>query len=342
MPEKLKGLLINILTDRRVSETDASIVLDSMLKADCCGVSTHGIRMLPSYAEKLDNGFFHIGDIKVLKQSPSFTVVDSNNIIGAISAYKCTEIAIKKAKRTGLHAVFARNCNTFGAAFYYTETIERQGMIGLVCSNSPATMPAYNGAEPMLGTNPIAFACPSVSEGTVRFDMSTSVAAKSKIAVLGQRKEKLPVGWAVDCEGKPTVEPEKAISGFLLPMAGFKGYGLAMSIDIVAGLLAGAGYLNGVNKFYSPSNKGMNAGQLFIAIDPEQIYEGNFESAMDRYIRILRNSKKAGENPIVVPGDRSQAMKEKSLQEGIEITEETVEKLNLLMFDRGGGKSIKS
>ena len=270
--------------------------------------------------------------MKIVKDSPSFTVMDSNNIIGAISAAKASQICIEKAKEYGMHTVFAKNCNTFGPAFYYAELMSKEGMIGFVCSNTPAAMPAFNGLEPMLGTNPLAFSCPSKTRGTITLDMATSIVAKSHFSTALANHEKLKEGWALDQNGNPTTDPMEAIKGFVLPMAGFKGYGIAMAIDILSGFLSGAGYLNKVNKFYSQDGKGMNVGQMFVAINPMMVYEGDFLADMDDYIQILRSSKVVEGKKIALPGDDRVQRREASLECGIELNEDTVKKLESL-FD---------
>lgn len=313
-----------VLTERGVPEDQAAILTDSFLEADKCGVPTHGIRMLSAYIKKIDNNEFSFEGIAVRKGSSAFTVVDSNNSIGAVSAYQCTQLAIEGAKQSGLHVVFARNCSTFGPAFYYVKSIADKGLVGYVSCNSPAAMPANNGLEVMLGTNPFAFACPSKSSGTILIDMATSIVAKSKFLEAKNKGQKLPEGWALDSDGNPTIDPEEAIKGFVLPMAGVKGYNIAMMVDILSGVLSGASYLNKVGKFYSANGAGMDVGQVFLAIDPNSIYEGDFLEEMDRYVETLRNSRTAEGKTITLPGDRKRKMKIDAERYGIELIESTV------------------
>ena len=328
--DKIRGLSVNALISCKLSQEDADLVVDSMLEADINGVSTHGIRMLYAYVDKLKNGQFSIAQPTLIKDSPSFSVIDSNNIIGAISASRAVKICIEKARKFGMHTVFAKNCNTFGPAFYYAELMSKAGMIGFVCSNTPAAMPAFNGLEPMLGTNPLAFSCPSKTKGAITLDMATSVVAKSHFSTALANHEKLKEGWALDQNGNPTTDPMEAIKGFVLPMAGFKGYGIAMAIDILSGFLSGAGYLNKVNKFYSQDGKGMNVGQMFVAINPKMVYEGDFLSDMDGYIDTLRKSKVMEDRIIAIPGDDRINKRKLSLESGIELSDDTRGKLESL------------
>lgn len=328
--EKVRRLSEQALIACKLSKEEAAIVVDSMLQADINGVNTHGIRMLHAYVDKLKDGQFAIAQPNVIKDSPSFTVLDSKNIIGAISATKASKICIEKAKKYGMHTVFARNCNTFGPAFYYAELMSKEGMIGFVCSNTPAAMPAFNGLEPMLGTNPLAFSCPSKTRGIITLDMATSIVAKSHFSTALANHEKLKEGWALDQNGNPTTDPMEAIKGFVLPMAGFKGYGIAMAIDILSGFLSGAGYLKNVNKFYSQDGKGMNVGQMFVAINPSMVYEGDFIEDMDGYINTIRSSKVMEGRTIAIPGDDRISKREMSLESGIDLSDDTREKLESL------------
>lgn len=328
--DKIRDLSVNELVGCNLSKEDSELVVDSMLEADINGVSTHGIRMLYAYVDKLKKGQFAITQPQIIKDSPSFTILDSNNAIGAISATRASQICLDRAREFGMHTVFAKNCNTFGPAFYYAELMSKVGMIGFVCSNTPAAMPAFNGLEPMLGTNPLAFSCPSKTKGTITLDMATSIVAKSHFSTALANHEKLKEGWALDQNGNPTTDPMEAIKGFVLPMAGFKGYGIAMAIDILSGFLSGAGYLNKVNKFYSKNNNGMNVGQMFIAINPKMVYDGDFLSDMDGYIETLRSSRVKEGQSIAIPGDDRINKREVSLESGIELSDDTRDKLELL------------
>lgn len=328
--EKAEAALIS----KAVPVQDAKVVVDSMLEADICGVNTHGIKMLIPYLQKIEKHTFNLlWKGRPFKQSPAYTVIDAENAIGAVSASYAVDVSIERAAESGMHTVFVRHGNTFGPAFYYVEKIANHGMIGFVCSNAPAAMPAYNGLEVMLGTNPMAFACPSKSEGTIVLDMATSIVAKSRFEMARIKGEKLPEGWALDSEGNPTTDPVEAIKGFVLPMAGFKGYGIAMAIDLMSGLLSGSAYLNNVNKFYSSNDKGMDVGQLFVAINPAIIFDGDFESVMDSYIQTLRNSRVVEGKTIAIPGDDRVAKRKDSLEKGIVLAEETVYKLEGLFCE---------
>ncbi len=328
--EKSEG----ILASRGMPAKDASVFVDSMLSADMCGVSTHGIRMLPSYVQKIDRGEFSFDSPEIIKQFPSFTVIDARNTIGAISAAYAADVVIEQAKTSGIHTVFSRNSNTFGPGFYYVEKIANAGMIGFACCNVPAAMPVFNGLEAMLGTNPLAFAIPTKSYGNIVIDMATSVVAKSRFGTAKAKGEKLEPGWALDKFGNPTTDPDEGIQGFVLPMAGFKGYGIAMMIDMMSGFMSGAAYLNGVGKFYSQDGACMNVGHMLVAFNPDLIYDDDFFTEVDTYVEKLKSSKVVEGKQVVIPGDDRKRKRIEAEQLGIELTLDVVEKLENLFGEK--------
>ena len=323
-----------ILIERGMPLKDAVVFVDTMLSADMCGVSTHGIRMLPSYIQKIEKNEYFFETPEILKQFPSFTIINANNSIGAVSASFATDIAIEQARISGIHTVFSRNSNTLGPCFYYVEKVAEAGMIGFLCCNSPAAMPVYNGLEAMLGTNPLAFAAPTKSYGNIVVDMATSVVAKSRFATAKSRGERLEPGWALDKNGHPTTDPDEGIQGFILPMAGFKGYGIAMMIDMMSGFISGAGYLNTVGKFYSNDGNCMNVGHMIVVFNPLLLYEGDYFADADKYIERLRSSKVIEGKNIIIPGEDRKARKKEAIINGICLTADVVEKLEQLFGEK--------
>lgn len=283
----------------------AQKTVDALLLSEACGVLSHGVRMLPAHAKKIKKCEYNI-DAVIEKEieTPSFARFNSHNQIGMVSATDCMQFAIDKALQNGIYTVFANNCNTFSAAFVYALQAARQGMIGFTMSNSPAQMAPIGGREKLLGTNPMSYAIPAKRNNPIIFDMATSVVAKSKINQAKEKGEKIPEGWALDIYGNPTTDPNEAVKGLVLPMAGAKGYGLTMMIDLIAGLLSNAQYLDGVGRFYNNSGQGMNVGQCFIAINPKMVLDSSFYEKVDDYIDRIHNSDKIENETISVPGDR--------------------------------------
>ena len=296
---------------------------ETFIAADRAGVSTHGLMALSGYVKRLENHGFNLKPhYQIIRSSAAFAVVDTDNAIGMLSAHYCMQLAIERVAAAGIFTVFCRNSNTFGPAFVYPRLAAEKGLIALAISNSPAAMPVSNGREPLLGTNPFAIAVPCGRYPAIEFDMATSLVAKSKINEARLSNQPIPLGWALDQEGQPTSDPVAAIQGLVLPMAGHKGAGLAMSIDILAGALSGASYLNRVGKFYG-NTSAMDVGQMFVVIDPRQVMESDFDSVMEDYVQTIRQSRAVAGQEIHLPGDGRHQMELRSDAEGIRLSQAT-------------------
>lgn len=299
-----KDTIIRELTAVGVSQEHADIVGDCFATADEYGVTSHGINILPAHVDKVKRGGYNLNpSLEIVRQTAAFAIVDGDNGFGPVAADYCMKLAVKKAKDVGVFQVFSKNNNTVGPAFYYPLKAAEQGCIGILFSNSPAQMAPFGGKEKLLGTNPFSAVIPVPGGDPIIVDMATSVVAKSKFKLYKEAGKQLPDGWALDENGLPTNDPEEGIKGLVLPMAGFKGYGIAMLIDLISGLVSGAAYLNNVGRFYSTDNKCMNVGFCCIAIDPKVVMGKEFDTAIAKYVETVRNSERSGEGPICMPGD---------------------------------------
>ena len=287
-----------------LSSEQAGIVADCFATADVFGVTTHGASILPSHIDRIKRGGYNLSpNLTVVKETVAFAVVDGDNAFGPVSAKYCLDYGVQKAKQVGVFTVFGRNNNTFGPAFYYSLKAAEEGCIAIVTSNSPAQMAPFGGSEKMLGTNPFAAVVPVPGGEPIIVDFATSVVAKSKFKEYAQKGLQLPDGWALDEKGNPTNDPEEGMRGLVLPMAGFKGYGLSMFIDIMAGLLSGSAYLNQVGRFYSNDSKSMNVGFCITVIDPVQVMGEVYTQAIQQYVADLRASTHVDACEIILPGD---------------------------------------
>lgn len=311
-----------------VPTIDAGIAAKCMVLADVYGISTHGTIVLPSHIKRIkQNGYNLNPELKIIKQSLAYTIIDADNAIGFVSATHCMEKAIEKAKESGIHTVFSRNSNAYGAACCYPIQAARQGMIGCSFCNSPAAMAPFNGKEKRLGTNPLSVVFPTnIPEKPIIIDMATSKVAKSKFLQAKREGRNLPDGWALNKDGYPTNNPDEAIQGFVLPMEGFKGFALALSIDIIAGLLSGAAYQDHVGRFYDESGAAMNVGQVFIAINPELFGEPyEYCDIICKYIENMRKCKTIDQqSSIILPGDDKLKAYDNAIHNGIEVSNEVI------------------
>ncbi len=296
--------VVDILVEEGMSPEDARKVIDCFETADAYGVSSHGMAVFQSHLDRIKRGGYNLTpNFKTIRETASFAVIDGDNAIGPVAASYCMEYAVRHSKQVGIFTVFAKNNNTFGPAFYYPLKAAEQGMIGFICSNSPSQMAPIGGREKMIGTNPFSVVIPVPGQDPIIIDMATSIVAKSKFKEYKEAGKQLPEGWALDKNGIPTTDPDEAIQGLVLPMAGFKGYAIAMLIDIFAGLLSGAAFLNHVGRFYSEENESMNVGYFMIAIDPEIIFGNTYEEKIIGYVNELRSSKPVDGMTVILPGD---------------------------------------
>lgn len=299
-----KATIIRELTAVGVKQEHAEVIGDCFATADEYGVTSHGINILPSHVDKVKRGGYNLNpSLEIVRQTVAFAVVDGDNAFGPVSADFCMRLAVENAKEVGVYQVFSKNNNTIGPAFYYPLKAAEDECIGVIFSNSPAQMAPFGGKEKLLGTNPFSAVIPVPGGSPIIIDMATSVVAKSKFKQYKDAGKQLPDGWALNENGLPTNDPDEGMKGLVLPMAGFKGYGIAMLIDIIGGLVSGAAYLNNVGRFYSDDNKGMNVGFSCIAIDPKIVMGEMYGKAMTEYVKTVRESKRCGEGPICMPGD---------------------------------------
>ncbi|MDD3138284.1 MAG: Ldh family oxidoreductase [Lachnospiraceae bacterium] len=312
-----------------VSDYNSNLIADALLDADMNGNTSHGIRMALDHAKKFQLCYSKQEKITVVKNYPSVTVCDANNMMGIISACQCMEIALSKAKSNGAHIVFCRNANTFSAASYYVEMAVKEKMVGIAICNSPAQMAPVGGLDRLFGTNPIAIGFPGEHDDSFIFDMATSAVAKSKInEVIDKGGDYIPLGWATDSNGIPTTDPRKAQTGIISPLGGVKGYGLSASIDLLAGCLGGAAFLNDVGRFYPISNPGMNVGHFFMAIDPKLIGDENFLNKFSEYYKRIRNSKNIFGQTVYIPGDLAKISKKRAIENGLDYPDRIIEDID--------------
>lgn len=304
--DALRSYCRDVLAASGVDADCALAVADSLVDAELTGISTHGVSRMAIYMERMEKGLMSRGNnIKIVRESPSAVVIDGGNTLGAATAKFAMETCIRKARETGCCFAAVNHSNHFGTAGYYTRMAAAQDMIGLACTNLTGKIAPFGSAEPFMGTNPIAICAPS---GGLPFllDMTPSVVALGKLILAQKLGQEIPLGWALDSDGKPTTDPAAGRKGSLIPIGGPKGSGLAMAVDILSGILTGAGYgphLHDLYEFDAPQGIGHFMGAIDIShfIDMEL-----FKSTMDTFSDEIKHLKKAeGVDEITLPGERS-------------------------------------
>lgn len=334
--EKLKLVTEDILRRLGESHENAKRIAEILVRADMRGVSTHGIYLLNVIAMRVEGGQLKLPtEVEVLYDEEATLLIDGKDGIGMVAGYLALEKAIEKAKKYGIGMALIRNTNNVGCLGCYTERAAEQGMMALMVSNAAPSMAPWGAAEKFLGTNPIALSIPGDGMNFT-MDMATSVVARGKIREAQRKGVKIPEGWALDCEGKPTTDPEKALEGTLMPIGGPKGSALAMAVDIVCGLLAGSGYGNQLKSFHILEGP-TRVGASCIVIDVSRFIDvAEFRRKMKNYFETVKNLKKAcGVEEILIPGEIEFRKEGKSKKEGVEIDEKLASSINSLLIKLG-------
>lgn len=319
----LKELMKNKLHKAGLKEDHADIVADVLVHADARGVHSHGAMRVEYYAERIaKGGITHDPKLNFEKTGPSSGVYEGDNGAGHVVAKYGMEEAIKMAKESGIAIVGMRNIGHSGALSYFVDMAAREDLVGIsLCQSDPMVVP-FGGAEPYYGTNPIAFAAPGKDDQIVTFDMATTVQAWGKILHARSKNEEIPSDWAVDADGNPTTDPFKVNA--LVPIAGPKGYGLMLMVDVLSGILLGLPYGNKVSSMYHDLTAGRELGQLHIVINPAYFTDiDSFKENLSASMNDLNNIKPAaGFDKVNWPGERSKMREDAYKRDGIEIVDE--------------------
>jgi L-2-hydroxycarboxylate dehydrogenase (NAD+) len=310
---RLKAFIEEALTKLGLPESDAITVAGLMAEADLQGSDGHGVSRLPQYARRIKAGGFNVRpNIHVVREQVSTALLNGDNGMGHLVMKRAAEIAIEKARTTGIAWVSSQFSNHAGPASLYASMPLAHDMIGLYFAVGNANhLPPWGGLDMLLSTNPIAAAIPAGAEQPIILDMATTVAAYGKVKTKALRGETMPEGWMIDRQGKPLTDPKRADEGMLLPLggmeAGYKGYGLAMIIGLLAGTLGGAAMGKEVIDFNHDDSSVTNTGQAVAAINIAAFGDvAAFKASVDTLVRDFRNSNRMpGVNRIFVPGERS-------------------------------------
>ncbi len=322
------------LLSLRFPEKDALTIAQLMTQAEFQGSDGHGIIRLPAYTKRILSGGINLNpNIKIIKEKVATALIDGDNAMGHLVMLKATELAIEKAKNTGIAWVGSQFSNHAGPASLYAKMALEHDMIGLYFAVGNANhLPPWGGLDMLLSTNPIAAAIPALEEAPIVLDMATTVAAYGKVKAKAQKGEMMPEGWMIDKEGKPLLDPTRSDEGFLLPIGGYKGYGLSLVVGILAGSLNGAAMGRQVIDFNKDYKTTTNTGQAIAIIDPNAFGEiDDFKRSIDQLIRDIKNSQRMPNvDKIWLPGEQSHEKKAHFMTHGVELSAALIEQLNQL------------
>ena len=339
-PEKLRALCIHALQSAGLDDKDAGSVAQVLVMTDTWGTYSHGTNHLRNYLKKI-----HAGGInpqakpEIVLEGQSWAILDGNAAMGMVSACRGMDLAIEKAKADGLGYVAVRNSNHFGAAGFYANMAVKHDMIGVAMSNTDPNMAAPGGRTSVIGNNPFAYAVPAGEEYPVILDIALSATASTKIFAAKAKGNIVPEGWITNADGLPTTEAGNWPGvGSMLPMAGHKGYGLAILVEVLAGVLSGSAVTREVKGWLGPLiSEPSGTGHAFIAIDVGKFMPiGVFKQRMDGMIRNIKNSPKAkGADRIWLPGEMEWERRKVALKDGIPLPEIVLNSLEKLSKEVG-------
>jgi L-2-hydroxycarboxylate dehydrogenase (NAD+) len=338
-PKELEEFVSRALIAVGLPAPDAEQVARLMILADLRGSDGHGIFRLPQYVRRIRAGGMNVRpNIHVVQQTEAMALVDGGNGMGHLVMQFAARVAIEKAERAGIGWVGVRQSNHAGPAALYAMMPLTRDMVGIYLAVGSANhMPPWGGVELLLSTNPIAFAIPAFEEPPIVLDIATSVAAYGKVKTKAQRGEPMPEGWMIDAFGRPLTDPRRAEEGFLLPIGGYKGYGLALVFGLLAGTLNGAAFGRDVIDFNKDDKTPTNTGQVIVALDISRFSPIEaFKRNVDEVIREMRNSKKMhGVERIRLPGEQSHATWLERSATGVPMNDNLFRDLQRLAGDLG-------
>jgi len=301
--------------------TDSTSIAELMVRADLQGSEGHGVFRLPQYIRRIKGGAVNVKPrIRVERETAGMALVNGDNGMGHLVMRFATEKAIEKARSAGVAWVGVKWSNHAGPASLYAGMPLEHDMVGLYLAVGNANhLPPWGGLDMLLSTNPIAVAVPAGEELPIVLDMATTVAAYGKVKTKAQRGETMPEGWMMDRQGRPLTDPQRANEGFLLPIGGYKGYGLALIFGLLAGTLNGAAMGKDVVDFNADDTTPTNTGHAIVAINVDAFQSvADFRRSVDVLIRDLRNSERLpGVDRVRLPGEGSHATRAERTTNGI-------------------------
>ncbi len=329
---KLHLTIKNIFKKHGLSYNHAKICADALIHAELVDAPSHGLSRLKMYCDRIKKKLINPQPkIKIKKISKSITHIDANNSIGFVVADIGIKKAISNAKKTGIGLVAIKNSGHYGLSGYYAEQAVKKNLIAMCFTNAPPAIAPHGAKKSLFGTNPICFGTPIASKVPFILDTSVSVINRGKIRVAARTGKKIPDGVALDKFGKPTTDAKKALAGVQLPIAGFRGSGLAWMVDILSGVLTGGNHGGKVKDPFDDFSGPQNIGHLFIVIKPN-LFVGNYNQRIKENIkRIKKLPRIKGVKEILYPGQSKSRRYKKNINKEIKIPPNVAKDLKKLI-----------
>ena len=329
--ETLQGFALDCLRAWGASEEEAAIVSDGVLTAAQWWHpgQGQGLEKFFRYQRRVHGGgIIPAVEMTWLRDGPSFALLDAARGFGYVAAQRAMARAIEKARATGIAIVGVRHSNHFGIAGYHALQAAKAGLIGWAFTNAAAEMAPWGSALPVLGTNPWGFAIPRAETHAIVLDMALTMSGKGMMRWYEREGRPMPANWALTADGRETTDPGAAMDGPMLPIGEYKGYGLSLVSDVLAGVMTGA--LFGMNVFQDDSN--YDVGHIMVAIEPQAfLTEAEFQERLEQLVAEVKAAPALDpQRPILLPGEIEFKRMEERQRDGIPVARETVDGLREL------------
>ena len=320
--KKLRPILIKIFEKYGLSHDHTKITSDALINAELVGAYGHGLSRLKMYCDRIIKKVINPKPkIKIKKISQSISHIDADNSIGFVAADIAIKKAIENAKKTGIGLVAVKNSGHYGLSGYYAEQAVKKNLITMIFTNAPPAVAPHGALKSLFGTNPICFGTPTSSKIPFILDTSISMINRGKIRVAARNNKKIPINVALDKFGKPTTDAKEALEGVQLPIAGFRGSGMAWMVDILSGVLTGGNHAGRVKDPFDDFSGPQNIGHLFITFKTN-LFVKNFNYRIKDNIKTIKKLPKInGIKEIMYPGENKFNRYKKNQKKEINITE---------------------
>jgi len=314
-------LIKEIFVKHKLSSQDAKISASALINAELVGAYGHGLSRLKMYCERIKKKVINPKPkIKIKNISKSISHIDADNSIGFVAADIAIKKAIQNAKKTGIGLVAVKNSGHYGLSGYYAEQAVKKNLITMIYTNAPPAIAPHGALKSLFGTNPICFGTPSGLKAPFILDTSISMINRGKIRFAAKNNRKIPIGVALDKFGKPTIDAKKALKGIQLPIATFRGSGLAWMVDILSGVITGGNHAGRVKDPFDDFSGPQNIGHLFLVFRAN-LFVKNYNQRIKENIKIIKNLPKVkGINEIMYPGQNKYIRFKKNSKRKINIS----------------------
>lgn len=319
----LLDAVASIFAAAGLSRDAAQRVASALVDADMRGIPSHGVMLVPMYVGRLQAGSVSRSErASVITDHGAIAVLDAGNALGVLTGEQAMELAVEKARALGVGLVLVRHAFHFGGAFRYVQAAAARGAIGIAAANTRPLMPAPGGTRAVVGNNPLAIGVPRRDGEPIVLDMALSEAALGKIRLAAAEGREIPLTWAADSDGVPTSDPRAAIEGLLLPAAGPKGFGLALMIDVLSGVLSGGAFGSGVHGLYADLDVPNDCAHTFVAIDPAAFGEReDFLARVEELAaEVLASPAASGVSRVRLPGEIEAERHAAASADGVELS----------------------